>query len=88
MINKDIQYCAGRGCLLRDTCKRAKDEKTENEVWFADEPFRIVEGKFHCDLYWANNQIDIFKNEEHGQTGADKQTDGRERGIGKETKGD
>lgn len=91
MINKDIQYCAGRGCLLRDTCKRAKDERTDDEVWFADEPFRIIEGKFHCDLYWGANQTSIFEqlNEiTNGKAGADKQTDGGESGIGEETKND
>ena len=60
-MNLDIQYCEGKGCLLRDTCRRAKDKLPEsNLVWFADEPFRIVDGKFHCDLYWGLNQQIIF----------------------------
>lgn len=77
-MNKDIQFCRGAGCLLRDTCKRAKDERGDDEIWFADEPFRIIDGKFHCDLYWGKTQMSIFeqlKDVTNGQTGADKQTD-------------
>lgn len=81
MINKDIQYCRGAGCLLRDTCKRAKDEKIDGEVWFADEPFRIVDGKFHCDLYWGKTQISIFEQLNdvvNGKAAEDRQVDGGE----------
>lgn len=84
MINTDIQYCRGAGCLLRDTCKRAKDDKSDGEIWFADEPFRIIDGKFNCDLYWQKTQMNIFDeiNEtKDEQTGADKQTDGGESGT-------
>lgn len=86
----DYTMCRGNGCPLNETCKRYTSTPSQYQSWFADEPFRIIEGKFNCDLYWATNQIDIFEqtNEEHGQTGADKQTNGGEEGVGGQTKGD
>lgn len=84
MINTDIQYCRGAGCLLHDTCRRAKDEKIDGEVWFADEPFRIIDEKFNCDLYWQKTQMSIFdetNESKHDEAGADKQTDGGESGT-------
>ncbi len=82
-MNKDIQFCRGAGCLLRDTCKRAKDDKEDGEIWFADEPFRIIDGKFNCDLYWGKSQMDIFEQlkDNNGQAETNRQTDGGESGT-------
>lgn len=91
-MNNDIQYCKGAGCLLRESCRRAKDDFLDGEVWFADEPFRIVDKKFHCDLYWQDTQMNIFEqtneaNDEQ-EAGKDKRIDEAERTIGGEAIGD
>jgi hypothetical protein len=86
----DITMCKGNGCLLSQTCKRYTSTPSQHQSWFTDEPFRVVEGKFHCDLYWAVNQTNIFdnQNEDNDKAGADRQTDGAENGIREKTKGD
>lgn len=87
----DITMCKGNGCLLAGTCKRYTAAPSQYQSWFADEPFRIIDGKFHCDLYWGVNQTSIFEqlNEiTNGKAGTDKQTDGGEGGVGEETKRD
>jgi hypothetical protein len=87
----DITMCKGNGCLLAETCKRYTSTPSQYQSWFTDEPFRIIDGKFHCDLYWGVNQTSIFeqlKEITNGQAGADKQADGGEGSVGEEVKGD
>jgi len=69
----DITLCKGNGCLLRDKCKRATSKPSEMQSWFTDEPFRIVEGKFTCEMFWGEPQTEILNqlkeitNEETGE---------------------
>jgi len=56
----DITLCKGNGCLLRDKCKRATSKPSEMQSWFTDEPFRIVDGKFTCEMFWGEPQTEIL----------------------------
>ena len=88
----DSTFCKARGCLLSETCLRARIPETEQPIAiFTDEPFKFVDNKFDCPMYWGETQISIFEQLNdivNGQAGADKQADGREGGTGEETKRD
>jgi hypothetical protein len=38
MMNRDVTYCKGKGCLLTETCKRYKDaqqiDASDNEQYY------------------------------------------------------
>ena len=84
----DIQACKGNGCLLRDKCKRATATPHERQAWFTDEPFRIVDGKFTCEMFWETmNQFKEITNEE-ARGNDDKGIDENEGSAGSETQTD
>ena len=54
----DITLCHAKGCPMKDTCKRAQEGDSD---YFVEPPYRVVDGKAHCDMYWGKNQTSIME---------------------------
>lgn len=52
--------CKGICCLVKDKCKRYTTGDSEHQSWFSDEPYRIVNGKFTCSMFWGEDAESIF----------------------------
>jgi hypothetical protein len=52
----DITKCTGKDCLIKESCKRFTAEGNDYwQSWFTNPPFKIVEDKFTCEMYWGQN---------------------------------
>jgi uncharacterized protein YodC (DUF2158 family) len=58
--SEDFIYCKGIDCLITDKCKRYVESPPEGDWYFSDAPFKIIDGKFSCDMYWGYNQENIL----------------------------
>ena len=47
----DITKCSGDNCILKENCKRYKNESGFLQNYFIDVPFTIVDGNVICDFY-------------------------------------
>jgi hypothetical protein len=59
MLSKDHIFCYGRGCLLSEKCMRTKIPKEEVHI-FTDEPFRVIDNKFTCEMFYGELQESIM----------------------------
>ena len=59
--------CGGKGCPIKDECFRHTAKANEYyQAFFVEPPFRVVDSKVHCDMYWGNNQTtmtELFEEE-------------------------
>ena len=53
----DITKCTGVNCLVKERCKRFTAESKDywKSWYFVEPPFKIVEDKFTCEMYWGQN---------------------------------
>jgi hypothetical protein len=51
----DITKCTGKDCLVKENCKRFTAEESIWQSWFTIPPFKIVQDKFTCEMYWGAN---------------------------------
>jgi hypothetical protein len=50
----DITKCTGKDCLVKENCKRFTAKGNDYwQSWFFEPPFKIVEDKFTCEMYWG-----------------------------------
>jgi len=56
----DITKCTGKDCLVKENCKRFTAEESIWQSWFTKPPFKIVEDKFTCEMYWGQNAQAIW----------------------------
>jgi hypothetical protein len=49
--------CTGKDCLVKENCKRftAKGKTVWISWFFVEPPFKIVDDKFTCEMYWGQN---------------------------------
>ena len=78
----DSTFCKARGCLLSETCLRARIPETDQPITiFTDEPFKFVDNKFDCPMYWGETQISIFEQLNDIVNGKDNERGSSENGI-------
>lgn len=58
-MNKDFQFCSGRGCLFNHDCKRYHKTGEGCKQYFYEPPFRIVNDFQRCDLYVSNGGVNL-----------------------------
>jgi hypothetical protein len=80
-MHKDFTYCHHRGCLLSETCIRAKKPESEDAWFFSDEPFKYIDGKFDCAMYVGVNQINIFEQAKDNMDGSEANNSGSSKGA-------
>lgn len=74
MSNK---LCLGSGCLLSLKCKRYIPLPIDNTEYFTDAPYRVINGKTECNMFWGDIQSNIFgqlkeiTNDSNGNKGDD-----------------
>jgi len=57
----DITKCTGKDCPFKDDCKRFTTEGNDYwQSWFFEPPFKIVDDKFKCDMFWVNNVKNVW----------------------------
>ena len=56
----DITMCKADGCLLALKCKRYTAKASERQSWFTEAPYRVVNGKTKCDMFWSETSESIL----------------------------
>jgi hypothetical protein len=57
----DIEKCTGKDCPVKDDCKRFTAQGNDYyQSWLTIPPFKIVEDKFKCEMYWGANAQAIW----------------------------
>ena len=56
----DITMCKADGCLLSLKCKRYISQPSEIQSWFTEAPYRVVNGKTECDMFWGETNESIL----------------------------
>jgi hypothetical protein len=57
----DITMCSGTNCPKKDECYRFTSLASEHrQSWFNEPPFKIVENKFTCDMFWGDRNEGII----------------------------
>lgn len=57
----DFTHCRGEGCLLAFRCRRFTDKPSENQYYFTDAPFKVIENTLHCDMFYGETQDSIIE---------------------------
>jgi hypothetical protein len=51
----DITMCSGTNCPKKEECYRFTAYVNEyRQSWFCEPPFKIVEDKFTCEMFWGD----------------------------------
>lgn len=84
-----IVKCRGEGCLLAFRCKRFTAYCADNNSpFFADAPYKVVDGVLSCAMFWGEEQDSIYGQLKDIVNGEDNtgRTTGDDIGGAKETK--
>lgn len=50
----DIAKCKGDGCTLKESCRRYTAKPSLRQSYFVNSPYKEVNGKQECELYWES----------------------------------
>lgn len=51
----EITKCSGDNCPLKNSCGRSSSiEISDYQGMFVKPPFKLVKGKFSCDMFWGD----------------------------------
>lgn len=57
----DITMCSGTNCPKKEECYRFTAYANEHrQSWFNEPPFKIVENKFTCEMFWGDRNEGII----------------------------
>ena len=57
----DITMCSGTNCPRKKECYRFTAYVNEyRQSWFCEPPFKIVEDKFTCEMFWGDANERVF----------------------------
>ena len=57
----DITMCNGTNCPKKEECYRFTVQANEyRQSYFCEVPFKIVENKFTCEMFWGDANERIF----------------------------
>jgi len=57
----DITKCEGVECPIKVECYRYTSEANEHrQAYFSESPGELKDNKFHCGMFWGENQNNMF----------------------------
>ncbi len=57
----DITMCSGTNCPKKEECYRFTTYANEyRQSWFSEPPFKIVDDKFTCEMFWGDRNETII----------------------------
>jgi len=57
----DITMCSGTNCPKKEECYRCTAYANEyRQSWFSEPPFKIVDDKFTCEMFWGHRNEGII----------------------------
>ncbi len=57
----DATKCDYKECPIKEKCYRfTGPESPFRQSYFAEPPFKIIDNKFTCDMYWGEEQQDTL----------------------------
>lgn len=60
-VMADITMCKGSDCPVKEKCYRHTANENElRQSYFMRPPYKMENGEFSCEMFWANNQTTIF----------------------------
>lgn len=64
----DITLCKAVKCPVKEKCKRYSETQIKDfgkafryQSYFTKEPFKIIKGKFNCDMFWGDTADYLFE---------------------------
>jgi hypothetical protein len=56
----DITKCNNHNCPLKDKCFRFTAPSGDRQSWFTEPPCKITDNSFYCDMFWGEEQKQVF----------------------------